>query len=70
MEFEKHLYIKGSSNISWEDAIEKTIEKASKTIDFIKGVDVIRQYGYVSGDRITMYHVELEISFVIDMERK
>lgn len=70
MEFEKHLYIKGSSNVSWEDAIKKTVEEASKSIDFIKNVEVIRQYGYVSGDRITMYYVELEISFVIDLERK
>lgn len=70
MEFEKHLYITGSSNVSWKDAIVKTIKEASKTIDFIKGVEVIKQYGYVSGDKITMYHVDLDISFVIDSARK
>ena len=31
MDIEKHLIVTGSSNVSWKDAIVKTIREASKT---------------------------------------
>ncbi len=31
---EKHLKLTGVSNISWKDAINKTISEASKNIDY------------------------------------
>ncbi len=39
---EKHLKLTGSSNVSWKDAIVKTIQGASKTIDYISSVTVLR----------------------------
>ena len=33
MKSEKHIKITGYSNISWKDAIIKSIEEASKTLD-------------------------------------
>lgn len=70
MEFEKHLFITGSSNVSWKDAIVKTIAEASKSIDYLKDVKILNQYGNINGNKITMYHVDLDLSFVIDPTRK
>ena len=35
MAIEKHLKLTGISNISWKDAINKTVIEASKSIDYI-----------------------------------
>lgn len=70
MEVEKHIIITGSSNISWKDAIVKSIAEASKSIDYLKNVKIISQYGDISGNKITMYHVDLDLSFVVDQSRK
>ena len=69
MEMEKHILVTGSSNISWDDAIDKCIAEASKTIDYLKNVKILNKYGYISGNKITMYHVDLDISFTIDPDR-
>ncbi len=70
MEMEKHLLIKGSSDISWKDAITQTITEASKTIDYLSSVKILNQYANISGNKITEYFVELDITFVIDSNRK
>ena len=70
MEVEKHLFITGSSNVSWKDAIVKSIAEASKSIDYLKEVKILNQYGDISGNKITMYHVDLDLSFIIDSTRK
>lgn len=70
MEFEKHLLISGSSNVSWKDAIVKSVAEASKSIDYLKSIKILNQYGDISGNKITMYHVDLDISFVVDPNRK
>lgn len=70
MEIEKHLSITGSSNVSWKDAIVKAIEEASKSIDYLTSVQIIRQYANISGNKITAYFVDLDISFAIDSTRK
>lgn len=70
MEIEKHLSITGSSNVSWKDAIVKAITEASKSIDYLTSVEIIRQYADISGNKITAYFVDLDISFAIDSNRK
>jgi len=70
MDIEKHLIITGSSNISWKDAIVKTITEASKTIDYISGVKVLEQRAKVDGNKISEYFVDLDLTFLIDLNRK
>ena len=43
MTVEKHIRVRGSSNISWKDAIVQTISEASKTINYISEFKVIDQ---------------------------
>ncbi|MBP3503262.1 MAG: dodecin domain-containing protein [Clostridia bacterium] len=70
MEIEKHLSITGSSNVSWKDAIVKAIAEASKTIDYLTSVEIVSQYADITGNKITAYYVDLDISFAIDSTRK
>lgn len=70
MEIEKHLTITGNSNVSWKDAIVKAIEEASKTIDYLSSVKILNQYAKIDGNKISDYYVDLDISFVLDLNRK
>ncbi len=66
---EKHLIITGTSNISWKDAINKTIEEASKTIDYLSSVKILEQRAKISGKKIEEYYVDLDLSFTLDRDR-
>ena len=70
MDIEKHLIITGSSETSWKDAISKTIEEASKTIDYISGVKILEQKAKIDGNKISEYFVNLDLTFLIDLNRK
>ena len=70
MNLEKHLIITGASTISWEDAIENAIKETSKSIDYISSFSVINKKGIIDGNIITEYIVDLDISFLIDLNRK
>ena len=67
---EKHLMITGSSTISWKDAVVKTIEEASRTIDYLSGVTIINQRAKISGRKIIEYYVDIDLTFVIDRDRE
>jgi dodecin len=66
---EKHLMITGSSTISWKDAVVKTIEEASRTIDYLSGVTIINQKAKISGRKIVEYYVDLDLTFILDRDR-
>ena len=70
MEIEKHLTITGNSTVSWKDAIVKAIEEASKTIDYLSSVRILDQYAKIDGNKIAEYFVDLDLSFVLDLNRK
>jgi flavin-binding protein dodecin len=62
--------ITGSSNISWKDAIVRTVEEASKTLDYLTGVTIISQKAKINGKKISEYYVDLDLTFMIDRERE
>lgn len=70
MDIEKHLIITGSSTVSWKDAIVKTIEEASKSIDYLSGVKILEQRAKIDGNKISEYFVDLDLTFLIDVNRK
>lgn len=49
---EKHLIITGTSTVSWKDAINKAIEEASKTIDYLSNVKILEQRAKISGKKL------------------
>ena len=70
MDIEKHLIITATSETSWEDAIAKIIEEASKTIDYISSIKVLEQRAKIDGNKISEYFVDLDLTFLIDLNRK
>ena len=70
MDMEKHLILTGSSNVSWKDAIVKTISEASKTIDYISSIKILDQRAKIDGNKISEYFVDLDLTFLIDLNRK
>ncbi|MBP3800606.1 MAG: dodecin domain-containing protein [Clostridia bacterium] len=70
MDIEKHLILTGSSEISWKDAIVKTIAEASKTIDYISSVKILNQHAKIDGNKISEYFVDLDLGFILDLNRK
>lgn len=70
MDIKKHLIITGNSTVSWKDAIVKAIEEASKTIDYLYDVKVIEQRANIDGNKISEYFVDLDLSFIVDLNRK
>lgn len=69
MGIEKHLTITGSSNVSWKDAIVQAVAEASKTIDYLTAVRILDQRAKIEGRKLTVYYVDLDISFIIDRDR-
>ena len=67
---EKHLRLTGVSNVSWKDAITKTIAEASKTIDYISSVTVLEQKAKIDGNKIIEYYSTIDLSFSIDEKRE
>ena len=66
MTVEKHIRVRGSSNISWKDAIVQTISEASKTINYISEFKVIDQTANIQDGKIVEYFAEIELTFFID----
>lgn len=70
MSSEKHIFVTGYSNISWKDAIVKTIAETSQTIKKLNSVEILSQKAIISGDKISEYQVDLDITFKIDPSKR
>ena len=70
MDIKKHLKITGSSTVSWKYAIVKAISETSKTIDYLSEVKIIEQRANIDGNKISEYFVDLDLSFIVDVNRK
>lgn len=70
MATKKHIKVTGISNISWKDATLKALNEVSKTIDLISDVKILEQRANISNNQITEYFVDLDLSFLIDENRK
>lgn len=66
MSSKKHIKITGTSNISWKDAIVKTISDASDSICNLSTLTILKQWAKIQDDKIIEYYVDLEIEFEID----
>jgi flavin-binding protein dodecin len=55
-----------TSPTSWEDAVKSGLERASKTIRHIKGIDVLAWKAEVANDKIVEYRVSLKVAFEVE----
>lgn len=62
----KIIEVVGTSEKSWEDAINQALERTSKTIRNLRGVDLISQKGIVKDGKIVEYRVVLKLSFGVE----
>lgn len=70
MSSEKHIFVTGYSNLSWKDAIVKTIAETSQTIKKLNSIEILKQKAIISGDKISEYQVDLDITFKIDSSKR
>jgi flavin-binding protein dodecin len=66
MSVAKNIEITSTSSTSFEDAIKKGIERASKTIDNIRGAWIKEQKIQINGGKVTEYRVMMILTFVLD----
>jgi flavin-binding protein dodecin len=66
MSIAKVTEITAESQKSFEDAIQKGIERASRTIRGMQSAWVKEQQVSIENDRITAWRVDLKITFVLD----
>jgi hypothetical protein len=57
--------ITASSPESFKDAVEQGIERASKTLDEVKGAWVNEMKVEVDGGKIVAYRVNLKVTFLL-----
>ena len=66
MSVAKIIEISCESPKSFDDAIQSGIARASKTIHNIKGAWVKEQQVVIDSNKITLYRVDLKVTFVLD----
>ncbi len=57
--------IKSSSKKSLEDAVRNGVERASETLDNVKGAWISSQEVTVDGGKVTEYRVLMKVTFVL-----
>ena len=61
----KVIELLGSSTEGWEDAANRAVAEASKTVRNIRSVNVQNQSGVVKEGRIVEYRVNLKVTFAV-----
>jgi flavin-binding protein dodecin len=59
----KVIEIVGTSDVSWEDAAAKAVERAGKSLEDLRIGEVITQDVTISNGLVTAYRTKLSVSF-------
>jgi len=62
----KVIELVGTSNKSWDDAVQQVVHEASATLRHITGVDLIHQTAHCKEGRITEYRATVHVAFQIE----
>ena len=65
MSVAKVTEISASSKTSFEDAIQKGIERADKTLDKVKGAWINEMKVDVDDGKVTDYRVNMKVTFIL-----
>ena len=65
MSVAKNIEITSTSTVGFEDAIKKGIERASKTIDNVRGAWIKEQKVDIADGKVTDYRVMMIVTFVL-----
>ncbi|MDY2586228.1 dodecin family protein [Winogradskyella aquimaris] len=61
----KVIEVLSNSDNSWEDATQKAVKEASKTVKNIRSVYVQDQSAIVKGDDVVEFRVNLKLTFEV-----
>ncbi len=65
-----HIYrviqIVGSSEKSIDDAIQRAVARASKTVRELRWFEVVETRGHIKKNKITHFQVTLKVGFTLD----
>jgi flavin-binding protein dodecin len=64
----KVVEVLSNSDKSWEDAAQKAIKKASKSVRGIRSINIQNMSAIVEGDKIVEYRINAKLSFQLDAE--
>jgi len=62
----KILELVGSSEKSWEDAVQNALKEAEKTVKNITGIDILGYKGDVEENKIVRFKAHVKIAFVVE----
>ncbi len=62
----KSIELTGSSKKSVEDAIDKAVARASKTVRNIRWLQVMETRGYIEKDKVAYWQVTVKIGFTLE----
>jgi len=62
----KKIEIVGTSQVSIEDAVNKAIGRAAKTLHKMRWFEVVETRGHIDGDSVSYWQVTLKIGFTLD----
>lgn len=62
----KHLELTGSSKTSIEDAVQKAVAKASKTIRGLQWFQVLETRGHIQDGKVAHWQVTVKIGFTLE----
>jgi len=59
----KIVTLVGTSNTSWEEAVQNVVSKAAETLRNLRIVEVIKLDAKIVDNKITMYRAKVSLSF-------
>ena len=70
MSMDDHIYkiieLAGSSETSIEDAIQRAVARASKTLKHLRWFEVIQTRGHIEDGKVSHYQVLLKVGFTLE----
>lgn len=64
----KVIELVGSSETSWEDAVKKAVESASKSIRDLRVCEVVKLDTKIEDNRIVAFRARVQLSFKYERE--
>jgi flavin-binding protein dodecin len=62
----KTIELTGSSNVGSDDAVDKAIARASKTLENLRWFEVTQLRGNIEDGRVAHWQVTLKVGFTLD----
>jgi flavin-binding protein dodecin len=62
----KHIELTGSSSLGVEDAVQKAIARAAKTVRNTRWFEVTGVRGHVENGKVAHWQVSLKLGFTLD----